>query len=718
MSPKRILIFSPYANWLVHMQVDAVLGLALQMRGAEVRFLSCENLYEHCPAVKGRHDCDTCRRSASVILNGFFISSDPLNRYMRGEDEAQASAWIDGIEPSHYAEACFDDLPVGNWALSSTLTQLRSTLEDLVREPAASIYRRYIIDTLKTYWAVSRAIEEFRPDHALLFNGRLYPYRAAVEAFRRHDIPFVIHERGFAPRSFLFLENRSIINFSVYRQAFQEWKNVALEKPTLEYLAALFDGRKTGKTINQYPFHSFTERGGDIRERLGIPPGKRIVGVFTSSFDELYCCDDYDTIDDQVSMLEALFAYYRERDVYVVVRHHPYIGGLSYDIAERTMLCRYYRSALNAPPNVRIVMPKEKLISYELFPHLDYAIAPYSTIAFELALDGIPTAVYSRSYHAEAFPLTIDRTREGIIASCERAESEASLFDLAATRGPLRFANLQYLLFSWNFKSMGIREHFIPDLRISHTDELLPGRDPALDVICNHFLDGKPLHRHPTDEDRGRTDEAEDAFLTARFADLKALRATPAGPVKAAGTTPSVVALCLPQGHPDAAAIGRWGEHNIYPHLVRVILGPPAGPPGEVLRRSLEHPEAATSDCVLLHTDAIQYEERTIAYAAAALTENPERSCAAFGTWVAQNSAICGSLDPGRLSMILPKYPQEIWDAPWTVLSLMVWRREALARFAAEAVNDSPVEMTRRLTEIIASDNAHLFPEPLAMVWF
>lgn len=725
MAAKRVLIFSPYANWLVHLQVDAFLALALRLRGVEVRFLTCDRLYAHCPAVKGRQDCGTCLEASQTVPKALLLTPEPLNAAVDDGDEARAVAWIDQIAPADYPAACFEGAPVGDWALSSALTQLRSTPEDLLRRPASAVYRRYIIDTLKTYWAVDRIIEEFRPDRMLLFSGRFYPYRAAVEACRRRGVAFAVHERGFAPDSFLFMENRSVLDLSVYRDLYREWRDVALPAATLERLGGVFDGRKSGSTINQYPFHSFSERQADIRRQLGIPPGKRMVGVFTSSFDELYSCDDYESIDDQVGMLEALFDYYRDRDVYVVVRHHPYIGGTSYDIAERSMLCRYYRNALDAPSNVRIIMPKEKIVSYDLFPHLDYAVAPYSTIAVELALDGAPAAVHALTPHAEAFPFTFSRmTREEIFALCDRMETSAGRFDPAAMRAALRYADVQYLLFSWNFAGMGIRNHFVPDLRITHTDELLPGHDPTLDAVCAHLADGAPLHRHPGEEDLRRSSAEENAFLTARIGLLAAARAQAAiDSAESAAVDGEVAALSVAAvrvstgGSGRPAGIERWARRSVGVDLRCVDIDADPAAPGAILAVAAATVAALTADYVLLHTDRDQYDERAVAYAAAALAGDAGLSCAVFGTWLARDGGVLGYLPADRLTETLPLLPDGIGGDPYLPLAVTVWRRDAFLAFAAAAANDDTATLAARLPGVLSGGGVRVFPEALAMVW-
>lgn len=726
---KRVLIFSPYANWLVHCQVDAFLALSLQLRGADVRLITCDGLYgPRCPAVKGRQDCVSCRNIVNTVPPALLQTPEPLERQLGDDDEALAAAWIDAIPPSGYTTAHFEDLPVGDWALSSTLTQLRSTPEDLAREPAASIYRRYIMDTLKTYWAMSRLITDFKPGHVLLFNGRFYPYRAAVEACRRHGVPFTMHERGFDQGSFMLMENRTVLDLAVYRELYREWRDIALPAPVLDNIAGIFDGRKSGRNLNQYPFHTFSDRKVDVRERLGIPPGKRMIGVFTSSFDELYCCDDYESIDDQVALLDAVFAYFRERDVYVVVRHHPYIGGLSYDIAERTMLCRYYRNALEAPSNVRMVMPKEKLVSYDLFPHLDYAIAPYSTIAIELALDGIPTAIHALTPHAEAFPFTFNRmTREDVFALCDRMEATARTLDPAGLRAAVRYANVQYLLFSWHFKGMGIRDHFVPDLRISHTNDLLPGRDPILDMVCAHILDGAPLHRHPGAEDSVRSTAQEDAFLAERVAALTAARAqarteAAALPEPDAVTEPLLVAaVCLRLGGEAApAGVDCWAVRAAVAGsaLARVDLTVGHGEmPGAVLARVAAHPAVQAADYVLVHTDREQYDERTLVYAVGALAGDAGLSRAAVGLWIACDGMVYGYLAADRLVDTIPYLPREMRDDPYLPLATVIWRRDAWTAFAGQAAADDGVALVRRLLDLSQADGVRYFPEALGMTW-
>jgi hypothetical protein len=728
MAAKRVLFFAPYANWHIHFQVDVFLALALKLRGAEVSILTCDSLYPGCPAIKGRQDCATCKQASEEFRKVFLVPGDPLNAVLTPIDEEAARDWVAGIAPADYPTARFEGLPIGDWALSTALTQFRTTPAGLTQEPMASAYARFMIDTLKTYWAVSRIIERDRPDHAVVFNGRFYPFRTAFEAFRAYGVPVTVHERGFVNDSFLFFDNRTVLNLGVYSDLYREWRDVALPEPVLRTLSTIFDGRKNGKDLNQYPFYNFSDRTASVRERLGIPSGKRIVGVFTSSFDELYSFDNYGLIDNQVNLLKHLFDYYRDRDVCLVVRHHPYIGGLAYDMPEQHMLCEYYRNALDAPDNVRVIMPKEKVISYDLFPHLDYAIAPYSTISVEMALDGIPVAVKAGTPQADAFPFTMGAmSRDDVFALCDRMEAEARPLDPENMRRAYRYANVQHLLFSWNLAGIGISEHFRPDIRVKTSDELLPGVDPTLDQICGHLLGEGGLYRHPGAEDRMRGLDDEDAWMTARLTALTDARralvpasgagAEDVGSVPSTPTLPPrLAAIHLDgPGAPLDVPVERWFARSAYPNTGAVTLPRGASSPRAVVLEALRHPEALESAYILLHAGRVQYEERTLGYAVGALLADPGKRCAAIGAWICRNDAVYGYLPSNRLGQDLARHVEPALSDPLASLSLTVWRREALLALAAGAENDEAFE--RSLFQTLSGSDTHHFIDAMAMLY-
>lgn len=725
----RLLVFSPFSSWLVHGQVEAYIAKALEIRGVEVLVVTCDGLYQPCSSTRGRQNCAACGQAGeNLFVNVFHLPLRRLGEFIANDDRERAEAWLADLIPEKYVQAHFDDLPVGAWARPGVLTHIRTTTASLSEPGVRETYRAFLGDTLITYWAMERIIADFNPDAAILFNGRFHPHRAAFEALRRHGRDVIVHERGNIAGSFAFLDNQTVLTWRHYRDVYETWRDVALSDEMVRRVDEIMAGRISGRSMGYPSFYSNPSAAADVYERLGIPHGAPIVGVFTSSQDELAAWDDYDGAEDQLSMLDSLFEIYRDRQVYLVIRHHPFIAGAINGVAEAEVLSRYHSQALRAPANVRVVMPTEQLTSYALFPYLEYAIAPFSSIAVELLAAGVPTASMSAMPFAPVVPFPMESlTPEALRALCGRLEAEARFpLPLPWFRQAHRFIHTMYLGLSYTFSGIGVRDYYNPEIRIKTVSDLLPGRDVTLDRICDRILRKAPLYPQPDAADLARSADAEQSFLEAKLQMLEDRRslvraAPPAGAGQAAPAVAVIHAARISEPRASSQRIaGDWlartRHRSVSPSRLMIAAEPVTA---KSLRAALT--AASESPYALIYGDGVQHEEHTLSIATALLeAAGPSLDAIAFGAWIAdggriRHRLILGAMAGAAPATALAQHP--FLADPLALLSLSVWRRPALEALLAEAENLTPEAFAKLLlTTVTGSTRVHLLEETAGLL--
>jgi len=703
-----VLCFAPYGKWLVHNQVDAVVGKALELRGCPVMIVRCDGVYRDCE-VTGRADrfqmdqadlCRVCAQTGDQFFKSFHLPQVQLRQYIQPEDVNQAETWVQTLDPSTYATATWQNVPIGAWVTSSINTYFRlSSAADLLRSDVQPVHRRYLADGLVTYLALHRLLEATQPNALFLFNGRFAPYRIAFEVAQARGLDVLIHERGYVDNSFAFYDNTICLDPKSALATAAAWRHTPLVQPELAQTQQYFQQREQGKGLNWQSFYNFNTDYEKVRSLLRIPPQARVAAVFTSSADELALSGTYDSVTEQIALLDRLIEVFTDRDEYLVIRHHPWIGGNA--IAPPTMdfLVAAHRQAAAAPANVRIIMPGEQLTSYALMWHVDMAIAFFSTIALEAAARGIPTAVFDASPYSHALRYTLDGQRTDTASLGQLVEyllSSSAQTTVEDLRRLYRFVNAFFFQFSVQFRAIGICDTYEEDLRFRDPTELQPGFDPMLDQVCDRLLNGTALIQGPGPDRPAQAFEVETAFLQQELAQIQTLRQQARkqslelaeNPIAVAQTETPIAVVTLQDPQAPASQTQNWlqrSRHRTIHHL-QVPLNWDQFQP--IFQTILTHLEHRTEPYWLLTSPYFSYDEsflsavldrfhEAIASTTATLKINGVRT----GAWIQDQQKFIGSVftaysPTAEFETAITTLPA--LAHPLNLLALAVFRREAL----------------------------------------
>lgn len=526
---KKVLFFSLYSippAWLFHHQVDATVASALRMRDCDVLITGCDGLFKSCYILRGAGEaknnlCKYCSQTSKEYFNNSFqLPYKQLRDFVSADDYNLALQWIETVDPKNYAEASYQDLAIGQWVTSSIYTYFRITSKGLSRPDVRKVHRDYLIDGLVTYKAVSRLINYYQPTHLFLLGARLAPSRIAFEVARKLNIDVVVQERGYINDSYTLVNNHTCLDTKPKQHVINAWENIPLDNSELLQVKKYWLDRESGQNLNYLSFYDYQTEYTSVRRRLNIPEDAKIFVVFTSSEDELAMFQDFAEINVQLDIIERLIEIFAERDEYLVIRHHPNIGGNKHLPAEMDFIARAYQQSLSVPSNVRIVMPFEQLTSYALLWHTDAAIAFFSTMAIECVAKGIPTASSKQSLYHQALRYIIHQSdTESLRTLVDSLFSESAKPTLEDLKKVYRFTNALFFKYSNKFSSFNAQ-----GLTYESNDELKVGIDPVLDKVCNHILYGSSLYNLPTDNDKKRSVTEENDFLKKHLLEIEDFR--------------------------------------------------------------------------------------------------------------------------------------------------------------------------------------------------
>src|SRR5262249_55258537 len=140
------------------------------------------------------------------------------------------------------------------------------------------------------------------------------------------------------------------------------------------------------------------------------------------------------------------------------------------------------------PRNVLLIRPDQALSSYGILAISESVLCYTTTIGLEAAVRGIPVAVAGEThYRGRGFTLDV--------------ETDADLEEIIADPPPMTTRQVERArryAFAFFFRLMiPFRQVRNESGRLAHVpvsaEELLPGRDPCLDFVCDRILDGGEL---------------------------------------------------------------------------------------------------------------------------------------------------------------------------------------------------------------------------------
>ena len=523
----RVLFFAPFGAWSVHTQVDAVLGAALKLRGADVCVVRCDGVYPACDVLawsgaSAKEHCAFCAGSGSKIFDSFNIPLVQLRAHLSAADFTSVSQWANALPGSGLSAAEWKSLPFGKWVKSSVFSYFRTTESGLARLEVQAVNRRFLETGVLTWLALSRIIERYQPARCVIFNGRMAPFRIALELARQRGIPVLTHERGGIDDSFMFYENADCLATQPVYDCVDLWREIPLRRAECEAVKEYLTTREYGKGLNYPSFYSYSTDYAAVRSALRIPVSAKVLLALTSSEFELATSEHGKNISRQLDVLDALIEMFRNRDEFLVVRHHPNIAGTKDVLPDYGFLTRALRQAGRKPPNVRIIMPSESMSSYALFWNADACIAFFTTAGLETAARGLATASFPDSPYRQAITAVIDDTSvKGLDALVNSLFESTAGFAQADLRRVYRYMHAYITRLPKRFKSFGIKNHFESDLWFGTVEELAPGNDEELDRVCKYLLTGASFWPEPSATDRLLDASEEESFLVDEMNALK-----------------------------------------------------------------------------------------------------------------------------------------------------------------------------------------------------
>ena len=490
------IVNQPYAGKRVlvpiietsHYQHQHMLGLAkaLQLRGADIKVLICGEVLDGCEIKSVRKvgdpdPCWSCRFHAQKTLPHYGLDTCSLADLVPPAEliriRNMASEKVKKGESIRHYGIELDQ------AIRDSIIRYYYGLVPAEQNQQEHVRTAYTASALISSEAANKIKETWNPD-IILSNSWCYSFQW----------PFykMFNYRLVNSSSFDFAK----IHFNLpdlfgkkdrFRSYMASRTDKKLNKKELDHLRKYISNRMTGSTPKSELYGYFSDLTNDYTEKIiDIDKNKRNIFLFTNIYWDAGLSENADFYNGVVDWTFRTIELLTGRDdVCLYIKPHP---GELFDSASSLkgvgqMINEKYPVL---PSNVKLIRPEWKVNTYSLFKYIDLGVIYTGTLGLEMLLSGIPvvstgfTTHYNLGFAAE--PKTEEEYLELLIG-----QKDTPKYDLD------ELESFAYYFFircgmPWTLTKKSYGDDFDGFL-IKSLDDLLPGKNPQLDHLCNCIMD-------------------------------------------------------------------------------------------------------------------------------------------------------------------------------------------------------------------------------------
>lgn len=507
---KRILIATSMANYNHASVLERSLAVALTLRGARVEFLLCDSVLPACQMTK-LHGCEplhllerpdtprcaNCLIEASRTFDPLGLTVRRFSEYLTEQDGLQAAQVADQLSYGEIPRYRPNGLAIGEHAHAGALRYYGRG--DLDGEPQGEpILRRFLKSALLTAAVTKEVLRRENYDVVVFHHGIYTPQGIIGEVCRSRGVRVVNWNPSYRKSTFIFSHDDTY-HHTMITEPTSSWESLSMTPEMESTIGRYLESRREG-SADWIWFHERPENdAAALAREFGIDWSRPCIGLLTSVMWDAQLHYKANAFPNMLDWIAHTIEHFRTRpELQLLIRVHPAeVRGM---VPSRQRVVDELRRMISVmPDNVFVVPPEHQASTYALMDRCDSVLIFNTKTGIELSAIGIPVIVAGEAWirgkgfsmdasSPEAYDRILDKLPLGErIAGAQLVRARQYAFHFF-------FRRMIELLF------IASPEKYAFSVDLHAMDELSPGRQPGLDVICDGILSGSPfVHRY---EDR------------------------------------------------------------------------------------------------------------------------------------------------------------------------------------------------------------------------
>ena len=499
----RILLATSVGGHVGAATLDSLLALALMLRGAKVDVLLCDEVLpacEQCMVVRfssaadfakngpQKDICRTCFPQAEQMFRCLGINVFRYSQFLTPEDFALSASLANSMPVAQIPEYTHLGIAVGEHSQAGALRfYARGTLDD--ERDGERVLRQYFRASLLTASAITKLFSSHDYTCASFHHGIYVPQGIVGAVARQSGVRVVNWMPAYRKKTFIFSHDNTY-HHTLMTEPVEQWQDMLwtkqIEADLLAYLKSRWKGSEDWISFNRNPQEDFQL----IANELKLDPEKPTIGLLTNVVWDAQLHYPANVFSNMIEWLLETIRYFVERpDLQLIIRIHP--AELTGFIRSRQpALAEIRRSFQVLPPNICVIPPESPISTYTVMRQANAVLIYGTKTGVELTSLGIPVIVAGEAWIRN----------KGITMDPSSANDYFQMLDKLPLDGRLsaeltdRARRYAYHFF---FRRMIPLEFMIPAegfppyrIQINGIDDLRPGRNMGLDIICSGILNG------------------------------------------------------------------------------------------------------------------------------------------------------------------------------------------------------------------------------------
>jgi hypothetical protein len=513
-SNKSVLFVTGYGLGAHFQRIEPLIMMGLYTRGCKITSLYCNKAVPSCefnmignnnpPALfelrngiteeANCHLCKVCKSNIEATYSNLPVELAVLTDYINLNAYQEAVRISKLVAFENFREFVYEGIRIGEEAFASIL---RVTFMGEVQDTHInrSLVQRFIVSGILTAIGYEKAMMEIAPDRIVCIHGIYQTHGLAVKVANKLGIPVIVVGGGGIRKDTVVVCHNETYHHQLVNESNEVWEqfNVSKEEKDKTINYAL-KKRSSGNGADYLSYHPNPIENSDaLYNYCKINRERKIVSLYTNVIWDAQILYEGNVFQD---IFDWLFLSIEElgknENIWVVIRIHPAEskGGLP---TRQPMLSEIYKRFPVLPDNIRIIPPESDLSSYTLVEESAVNIIYGTKMGLEIGLMKRPLLICGETFSRNK-GYGIDITNKAQYLKILTRVHDYN-FELDSD---LRFEKaLNYAHFFYFRKMMDMpfdSSRSTDKLTINSLQDLFPGKNETVDVICNGILNLSPFY--------------------------------------------------------------------------------------------------------------------------------------------------------------------------------------------------------------------------------
>ena len=500
---KKVLIAPVVTSDQILTSLHSILGFALQIKGAQVDYLTCNSSLNACTnaynfAIKNedfvkygpKKFCNSCYDCSYTLFKPLNSNLLQLSDYIDKTSLKDINNIVDTIDTKKIPKYRIDNINVGENTLAGTLRYFARGSLDFNDFYHNEILKKYFKSALLTKKGMENLLNKNKYDTVVIDHGMYVPQGIVGEVARNFGCFVKVIWVGYKRNTMMIVDNITY-HKSLITENKNNWINYKFdnhkEKKLMNYLEDRDSGKQDWEKFNNNPINNIETLKKE--KRIDERP---IISLMTNVIWDAQLKFDQNIFINQMEWIIKTVEYFKnKKDLQLVIRVHP--AEVRVDMPANEKIKDALKEKFSTlPENIKFIDGDEKFSSYTL-SSISKAVIVYATkLSFELPCFGQNVIVCGEAF-AKNKGFTLDPKSQheyfrilDKIPDLDKLEEEK--INLAR-----RYAYHFFFRKSMEIKSLIFQDKKYPPFKLEQNfyDIVKNKKDDAIEALCKNILFNK-----------------------------------------------------------------------------------------------------------------------------------------------------------------------------------------------------------------------------------